>query len=231
MDPGRRNTEVSRRLDQPGSPSWQAGCTSNSPVRRVGSTSLPSSRPRSSLFLDCIELAHVSSRSESPLEFYNLETALFSTCSVSMTVTRLLDELGTAVRSLVLLFQSNYVRLDPRKGLLELGNSPTALAAEAFIISENPGPQEKLGFLDFPPITKIDAAKRLIKTTSGNTKDKIAVRNNAGKTTPAATAPMVNDYANATVLKKIENLIATFRNWKNNDNQFALSLSKHKGKL
>ncbi|KAL0655178.1 hypothetical protein Bca4012_075762 [Brassica carinata] len=32
---------------------------------------------------------------------------------------------------------------------------------------------------------------------SGNTKDKIAVRNNAGKTTPAATAPMANDYANA----------------------------------
>ncbi|KAL0677588.1 hypothetical protein Bca4012_005569 [Brassica carinata] len=32
---------------------------------------------------------------------------------------------------------------------------------------------------------------------SGNKKDKIAVRNNAGKTTPAATAPMANDYANA----------------------------------
>ncbi|WZZ43924.1 hypothetical protein YC2023_040183 [Brassica napus] len=42
--------------------------------------------------------------------------ALFSTCSVSMTGTRLLDELAKAVRSLVLLFQSNYVRLDPRKG-------------------------------------------------------------------------------------------------------------------
>ncbi|KAF3554979.1 hypothetical protein F2Q69_00013484 [Brassica cretica] len=34
---------------------------------------------------------------------------------------------------------------------------------------------------------------------SGNTKDKIAVRSNAGKTTPAATAPMANAYANATV--------------------------------
>ncbi|KAF2578819.1 hypothetical protein F2Q68_00004286 [Brassica cretica] len=32
---------------------------------------------------------------------------------------------------------------------------------------------------------------------SGNTKDKIAVRNNAGKTTPAAIAHMANDYANA----------------------------------
>ncbi|KAF2610514.1 hypothetical protein F2Q70_00012582 [Brassica cretica] len=36
---------------------------------------------------------------------------------------------------------------------------------------------------------------------SGNTKDKIAVRNNAGKTTPAATAPMANDNANAIVPK------------------------------
>ncbi|KAF3509466.1 hypothetical protein F2Q69_00007557 [Brassica cretica] len=52
---------------------------------------------------------------------------------------------------------------------------------------------------------------------STNTKDKIAVRNNAGKTTPAATAPMANAYANATVLKKIENLAATFRHRKCNE--------------
>ncbi|WZY77737.1 hypothetical protein YC2023_024121 [Brassica napus] len=45
---------------------------------------------------------------------------------------------------------------------------------------------------------------------SGNTKDKIAVRNNTGKTTPAATAPMANAYANAIVLEKIQNLAATF---------------------
>ncbi|KAF3539863.1 hypothetical protein F2Q69_00022490 [Brassica cretica] len=48
-------------------------------------------------------------------------------------------------------------RLDRR--LLELSNSLTALAAEAFIISSlavNPGPQRKLGFLDFPPIAEID---------------------------------------------------------------------------
>ncbi|KAF3501195.1 hypothetical protein F2Q69_00043061 [Brassica cretica] len=37
---------------------------------------------------------------------------------------------------------------------------------------------------------------------SGNTKDKIAARNTAGKTTPAATAHMANDYANAIVPKK-----------------------------
>ncbi|KAF3510028.1 hypothetical protein F2Q69_00006774 [Brassica cretica] len=52
---------------------------------------------------------------------------------------------------------------------------------------------------------------------SGNTKDKIAVRNNAGKTTPAATAPMANAYANATVFEKIENLAATFRHRKCNE--------------
>ncbi|KAF2541900.1 hypothetical protein F2Q68_00032239 [Brassica cretica] len=52
---------------------------------------------------------------------------------------------------------------------------------------------------------------------SGNTKDKITVRNNAGKTTPAATAPMANAYANTTVLEKIENLAATFRHRKCNE--------------
>ena len=52
---------------------------------------------------------------------------------------------------------------------------------------------------------------------SGNTKDKIAVYNNAGKTTPAATAPMANTYANATILEKIENLAATFRHRKCNE--------------
>ena len=52
---------------------------------------------------------------------------------------------------------------------------------------------------------------------SGNTNDKIAVRNNAGKKTPAATAPMANVYANATVLEKIENLAATFRHKKCNE--------------
>ncbi|KAF3558935.1 hypothetical protein F2Q69_00015193 [Brassica cretica] len=52
---------------------------------------------------------------------------------------------------------------------------------------------------------------------SGNTKGKIAVRNNAGKKTPAATAPMANTYANATVLEKIENLAAIFRHRKCNE--------------
>ena len=52
---------------------------------------------------------------------------------------------------------------------------------------------------------------------SGNTKEKIAVRNNTGKTTPAATAPMANAYVNATVLEKIENLAATFRHRKCNE--------------
>ncbi|KAF2538397.1 hypothetical protein F2Q68_00021622 [Brassica cretica] len=52
---------------------------------------------------------------------------------------------------------------------------------------------------------------------SGLTKDKIVVRNNTGKTTPAATAPMANAYANATVLEKIKNLAATFRHRKCNE--------------
>ncbi|KAF3526919.1 hypothetical protein F2Q69_00047855 [Brassica cretica] len=52
---------------------------------------------------------------------------------------------------------------------------------------------------------------------SGNTNDKISVCNNAGKKTPAATAPMANAYANATVLEKIENLPATFRHKKCNE--------------
>ena len=52
---------------------------------------------------------------------------------------------------------------------------------------------------------------------SENTKDKIAVCNNAGKTAPAATAPMANAYANDTVLEKIENLAATFRHKKCNE--------------
>ncbi|KAF2610520.1 hypothetical protein F2Q70_00012328 [Brassica cretica] len=52
---------------------------------------------------------------------------------------------------------------------------------------------------------------------SGNTKDKITVRNNPGKTTPAATAPMANTYTNATVLEKIENLAPTFRHRKCNE--------------
>ncbi|KAF3498986.1 hypothetical protein DY000_02053896 [Brassica cretica] len=52
---------------------------------------------------------------------------------------------------------------------------------------------------------------------SGNTKDKITGHNNAGKTTPAATAPMANAFANATVLEKIENVVATFRHSKSNE--------------
>ena len=50
-----------------------------------------------------------------------------------------------------------------------------------------------------------------------NRKDKIAVHNNAGKTTPAATVPMAHAYANATVLEKIENFAGTFRHRKCNE--------------
>ncbi|KAF2558996.1 hypothetical protein F2Q68_00017276 [Brassica cretica] len=52
---------------------------------------------------------------------------------------------------------------------------------------------------------------------SGSTKEKIVVCNNAGKKTPAATAPTANAYANATVLEKIKNLALTFRHQKCNE--------------
>ncbi|KAL0758290.1 hypothetical protein Bca101_074440 [Brassica carinata] len=48
----------------------------------------------------------------------------------------------------------------------------------------------------------------------GNTKDKIAVRSNDGKTTPPATVPRANTYANHVMLENIENLAATFRHRK-----------------
>ncbi|KAF2551215.1 hypothetical protein F2Q68_00033849 [Brassica cretica] len=63
---------------------------------------------------------------------------------------------------------------------------------------------------------------------SGNTKDKIAVRNNAGKTIPATTTPMAKAYANAIVPKKNrKNLAATFRQQEVLRNELAISPSKH----
>ncbi|KAF3537992.1 hypothetical protein F2Q69_00019637 [Brassica cretica] len=61
---------------------------------------------------------------------------------------------------------------------------------------------------------------------SGNTKEKIAVRN---KETPVATAPMANAYANATVLEKIENLDATFRHRKCNETSLRFLFLNIKG--
>ena len=66
---------------------------------------------------------------------------------------------------------------------------------------------------------------------SGYTKDKIAVHNNAGKTTQAATAPMANAYANATVPeKKNRKPSRDFSLQKVLRNELAISLSKQKGK-
>ncbi|KAF3569731.1 hypothetical protein F2Q69_00059758 [Brassica cretica] len=64
---------------------------------------------------------------------------------------------------------------------------------------------------------------------SGNTKEEIAVRDNAGKKTPAATAPMDNAYANGTVLETIENLAATFRHRKCNETSSRFLLLNIKG--
>ncbi|KAF2600234.1 hypothetical protein F2Q68_00009635 [Brassica cretica] len=64
---------------------------------------------------------------------------------------------------------------------------------------------------------------------SGNTKEKIAVSNNAGKKTPDATAPMASAYANATVLEKIEKLAATFRHRKCNETSLRFLFLNIKG--
>ncbi|KAF2550512.1 hypothetical protein F2Q68_00033835 [Brassica cretica] len=66
---------------------------------------------------------------------------------------------------------------------------------------------------------------------SGNTKDKIAFRNNTGKKTPAATAPIANAYANATMPeKKNQKPSRDFSPQEVLRNELAISLSKHKGK-
>ncbi|KAF2542116.1 hypothetical protein F2Q68_00031177 [Brassica cretica] len=59
-------------------------------------------------------------RDNSELSALRNSEALFSTCSVSMTGTRLPDERAQAVRSLGSLL--NYIRLDPRKGSLAVGS-------------------------------------------------------------------------------------------------------------
>ncbi|KAF2600690.1 hypothetical protein F2Q68_00010589 [Brassica cretica] len=65
---------------------------------------------------------------DSELSALRNSEALFSTCSVSMTGTRLPDERAQAVRSLGSLL--NYVRLDPRKGML-IDLKPVALEANS----------------------------------------------------------------------------------------------------
>ncbi|WZZ04493.1 hypothetical protein YC2023_090414 [Brassica napus] len=104
-----------------------------------------------------------------------------------MTGTQLLDELAQAVRSLVQLYQLNYVRLDPRKGYCEF-RFPQF------------GARRRGGY----GLLLLMATKRLIETMFGYMKDKLA----------ALTAPMANAYANAVVFNKIENLVATFRHRK-----------------
>ncbi|KAF2605950.1 hypothetical protein F2Q68_00044144 [Brassica cretica] len=64
---------------------------------------------------------------------------------------------------------------------------------------------------------------------SRNTKDKIAARNNASKTTPAP-APMPNAYAIATVPEKKSKPSRDFSPQEVLRNELAISLSKHEGK-
>ncbi|KAG5397486.1 hypothetical protein IGI04_019300 [Brassica rapa subsp. trilocularis] len=113
-----------------------------------------------------------------------------------MTGTQLLDELAQAVRSLVQLYQLNYVRLDPRKGYFPYlnGNRQCEFRFPQF------GARRRGGY----GLLLLMATKHLIETMSGYMKDKLA----------ALTAPMANAYANAVVFNKIENLVATFRHRK-----------------
>ncbi|KAF3583601.1 hypothetical protein F2Q69_00030566 [Brassica cretica] len=71
---------------------------------------------------------------DSELSALRNSEALFSTCSVSMTGTRLPDERAQAVRSLGSLL--NYVRLDPRKGWADSGFHES-FAVETVIPSSN----------------------------------------------------------------------------------------------
>ncbi|KAF3519088.1 hypothetical protein DY000_02060728 [Brassica cretica] len=63
---------------------------------------------------------------------------------------------------------------------------------------------------------------------SGNMKDKLTARNNAGETTPAVTTPMANAYANAAVLEKIKKPSPDFSTQEEHRNELAISLSKQK---
>ncbi|KAF2538835.1 hypothetical protein F2Q68_00021011 [Brassica cretica] len=63
----------------------------------------------------------------------------------------------------------------------------------------------------------------------GNMKEKLAAHDNAGKITPAVTAPMANGYANTTVLEEIKNLVATFCHKKSNETSLRFLCLNKKG--
>ena len=63
----------------------------------------------------------------------------------------------------------------------------------------------------------------------GNMKDKLAAHNNAGKTSPAVTAPMANAYVNTTFFEEIENLVATFHHRKSNKTSSRFTYLNRKG--
>ncbi|KAF3574511.1 hypothetical protein F2Q69_00059165 [Brassica cretica] len=106
-----------------------------------------------------------------------------------MTGTRLLDELAQAVRSLVLFFQSNYVRLDSRKGYMQSFIRFSPISIKTFFV------------FCYQAASQLGLSRKTLDQNDVWKYERKNLHNNAGKTTPAATAPMANAYANATVLE------------------------------
>ncbi|KAF3590819.1 hypothetical protein DY000_02022736 [Brassica cretica] len=123
------------------------------------------------------------------------------------------NELAQAVRSLVLFFQSNYVRLDSRKGYMQFfisSRRESVIPGKvriSLLFSDYGNRRSEFRFPQFGARRR--GGVRITLTHSRKTLDQNDVwkyerknlHNNAGKTTPAATAPMANAYANATVLE------------------------------
>ncbi|KAF3500641.1 hypothetical protein F2Q69_00042039 [Brassica cretica] len=138
-----------------------------------------------------------------------------------------------------------------KRGLTTLGSKVSETEVKQ-LIEANPGPQGKLWFPDFPLIMEIDGANfdshsltleggglRITLTHSHKTLDQNDVWkyerqnrscNNAGKTTPAATSPIANTYANTVVLEKNRKPSHDFSPQEVLRNELAISLSKHKVK-
>ncbi|WZZ36178.1 hypothetical protein YC2023_019579 [Brassica napus] len=127
--------------------------------------------------------------------------------------------------------QQGYCRLRA----LELGTSPTALlASNSDQVPDQTQPSVRSNKLAIALGLRPDkesscvCPSQLVSDLWWSSSDlQNKVRNNAGKTTPTATAPMANTYANAIVPKKNrKNLVATFRQQEVLQNDLAISLGE-----